>query len=320
MKTYIVIGSVIALMIAALTAWGVFFGFALPTQTAVNQNAGPATGGAESAVVTEADRQAVVSKQDVIRVSTPDLGATIDSPVTITGEARGYWFFEASFPIALVNRSGQTIAEGIATAEGDWMTEDFVPFSATINFRSPYLSGDPQFMSHGAIVLIRDNPSDLPENDDQLFIPIQYAPNEERTPFSINIPTDVEVYDGITVKSNVRSLDLSGRGLTGSLKAEINQLTQLEELNLSDNAFTGLPAEIGQLSALRAVNLANNSLTGLPHELGNLQNLQTLDLRGTQYSEIDLNIISAQLPATTNVITDDTVAESGADEVSEETE
>lgn len=115
----------------------------------------------------------------------------------------------------------------------------------------------------------------------------------------------VTVYDGVSVSASIKSLDLSGRGLTGSLKAEVRQLSDLEALNISDNDFTGLPAEVGQLSELRILNLSNNPFTGLPHELGNLQQLETLDLRGTQYSTIDLQIIKSQLPAGTVVLTDE---------------
>ena len=112
----------------------------------------------------------------------------------------------------------------------------------------------------------------------------------------------VTVYDGITVPINSTTLNLSGRNLSGSLKAEVRQLSLLRELNLSSNNFTGLPAEVGQLSQLRVLNLSNNPLTGLPHELGNLQNLQTLDLRGTNASEFDVNKIKAKLPSSTEVL------------------
>jgi Leucine-rich repeat (LRR) protein len=112
----------------------------------------------------------------------------------------------------------------------------------------------------------------------------------------------IEVYDGISVPDNVRMLDLSGRGLTGSLKAEIRHLSQLEVLDLSGNDFTGLPAEVGQLSHLQQLDLSNNPLTGLPYELGNLQNLRTLNLSGTNYSTADLEVIRKSLPASTKVI------------------
>ena len=93
--------------------------------------------------------------------------------------------------------------------------------------------------------------------------------------------THVEVYAGLSFGDKTTTLDLSGRVLTGSLKAEVRMLTALTELNLSNNEFTGLPAEVGQLSKLKTLNLSGNPLTGLPQELGNLQKLEVLDLRNT---------------------------------------
>ena len=114
----------------------------------------------------------------------------------------------------------------------------------------------------------------------------------------------VEIYDGISVSAASREVDLSGRSLNGSLKAEVRQLGQLEVLDVSDNNFTGLPAEVGQLSQLRVLNLVNNPLTGLPYELGNLQNLETLDLRGTNYAAADLEIIKRGLSGDVEVLVD----------------
>lgn len=105
---------------------------------------------------------------DLIRVTTPTQQSAISSPVTITGTARGTWFFEASFPISIVNWDGLIIGEGIATAGGDWMTEDFVPFTASITYtidqEAPY--------NRGAIILKKDNPSGLPEHDAAIEIPV----------------------------------------------------------------------------------------------------------------------------------------------------
>ncbi len=121
-----------------------------------------------SVVFTEPTALASVAHGD-IRVNTPQPGATVSSPIEITGEARGYWFFEASFPIVLVDWDGRIIAEGFATAEGEWMTEDFVPFSAELEFSSDSV---PSFNTRGALILKRDNPSGLPENDDAIEIPL----------------------------------------------------------------------------------------------------------------------------------------------------
>lgn len=112
----------------------------------------------------------------------------------------------------------------------------------------------------------------------------------------------ITVYDGIAVSEMSQVLDLSGRGLTGSLKAEVRLLPQLQVLDLNGNQFTGIPAEIGQLSELRILNLSNNDLTGLPHELGNLQKLTLLDVRGNAVSNGDMEIIVAKLPATTEIL------------------
>ncbi|MDQ5950179.1 MAG: hypothetical protein QG585_121, partial [Patescibacteria group bacterium] len=75
------------------------------------------------------------SKADnLIKVSFPKPDDKIANPLVIKGEARGTYFFEASFPVVLTNWDGLIIAEGIAQAQGEWMTEDFVPFVANLEF------------------------------------------------------------------------------------------------------------------------------------------------------------------------------------------
>jgi hypothetical protein len=110
------------------------------------------------------------SKKNLIVLESPTPGSIVTSPITITGKARGYWYFEASFPITIVNWNGLIIGEGIAQAQGDWMTEDFVPFSATLTYDFP----EDTPYRRGAIILQKDNPSGLPENDDALEVPIEF--------------------------------------------------------------------------------------------------------------------------------------------------
>jgi hypothetical protein len=95
-------------------------------------------------------------------------GQKIQSPLKISGQARGVWFFEASFPIVLTNWDGVIIAEGIATANSEWMTEDFVSFTATLNFVKPSL------YNSGNLILQKDNPSGMPEFDDALEINVTF--------------------------------------------------------------------------------------------------------------------------------------------------
>ena len=112
------------------------------------------------------------AESDLIRVANPLSNQEIQSPLKITGEARGYWFFEASFPVVLTDWDGRIIAQHYATALDEWMTEDFVPFESILEFTSPYKEGDPEFMKRGFLILKKDNPSGLPEHDNSIEIPI----------------------------------------------------------------------------------------------------------------------------------------------------
>ncbi len=118
----------------------------------------------------------IAAKADLITLVTPVPNGIVESPLTIAGSARGNWFFEGSFPITLTNWDGLIIAEGIATADGEWMTTDFVPFRATLEFTSPYPEGAEDFMKRGSLILQKDNPSGLPEHDNALEIPVRFAP------------------------------------------------------------------------------------------------------------------------------------------------
>ncbi len=107
------------------------------------------------------------AKSDVV-VTTPTSHATVKSPLTVTGSARGSWFFEASFPVYLVDSHGNMLGQGVAQAQSDWMTSDFVPFTATITF-----TANAQILGDDAtLVLKKDNPSGLPANDDELRISV----------------------------------------------------------------------------------------------------------------------------------------------------
>lgn len=114
-------------------------------------------------------------KADLITVASPAGMSVVTSPITLAGQARGTWFFEGTAPVAVVDWDGLILAEGFITAQGDWMTTEFVPFAGTIEFTSPYKEGNPEFMKRGAIIFKKDNPSGLPENDDAVEIPILFA-------------------------------------------------------------------------------------------------------------------------------------------------
>lgn len=118
---------------------------------------------------------AVVPYADLIRVTAPVAGSLITSPLTVMGEARGTWYFEASFPVAILdaehheilNASGDAVAAVPAQAQGEWMTENFVSFLATLDFTPPATDT-------GFVVFKKDNPSGLPEHDASVEIPVRF--------------------------------------------------------------------------------------------------------------------------------------------------
>lgn len=105
------------------------------------------------------------ASKDLIRVELPYPGAVVGKEFSVIGKARGMWFFEASFPIEVVGRNGELLDVAVAQAEGEWMTEDFVPFRAGVSVPESYIGP-------ATIILKRDNASGLPEHDASAWYPI----------------------------------------------------------------------------------------------------------------------------------------------------
>ena len=102
---------------------------------------------------------------DLIQVDNPFPGAVTGKEFTVKGKARGTWYFEASFPIEVKDKDGKTIFIAPAQAQGEWMTEDFVPFSLQVKVPNTYIGP-------ATLILHRDNPSGLPEHDRSISFPI----------------------------------------------------------------------------------------------------------------------------------------------------
>lgn len=110
----------------------------------------------------------VVSLGEIyVKVFNVEPNGVVKSPMEITGEARGTWYFEASFPIKIYDSNGTLLGSAIAQAQSDWMIENFVPFKATLVFGT---STTPT----GELVFKKDNPSDLPENAAEFKIPVKF--------------------------------------------------------------------------------------------------------------------------------------------------
>jgi hypothetical protein len=103
----------------------------------------------------------------MIRLDPRIASETQVSPLKITGEVPGNWSFEASFPIELRDSTDKVLSRAVATLQGDWMMTDLVPFTATLTFT------EPATVETAQLVLNKDNPSDLPEHDDSVTIPVK---------------------------------------------------------------------------------------------------------------------------------------------------
>lgn len=89
----------------------------------------------------------------------------------VKGQARGTWYFEAEFKVLLKDKDNNVLTQSQATAQGPWMTEDFVPFEATLHFDLP----DDE---SGYLVFQKANPSDMQEHDRSYAIPLIFAPKK----------------------------------------------------------------------------------------------------------------------------------------------
>lgn len=104
---------------------------------------------------------------DLIVVTRPLNNALVTSPLTVSGRARGTWYFEASFPVRLLDADGNEIAITAAQAQSSWMTPSYVNFTARLTFTRPATDT-------GTLILEKNNPSGLPQNADSLEIPVRF--------------------------------------------------------------------------------------------------------------------------------------------------
>lgn len=104
---------------------------------------------------------------DFIQVISPRQNEIISNPLIVSGKARGSWYFEAVFPVRLLDEKGNELEKTSAQALSEWTTEDFVPFRAQLRFEVPTANT-------GTLVLQNDNPSGLPANAKEIRIPVRF--------------------------------------------------------------------------------------------------------------------------------------------------
>lgn len=108
---------------------------------------------------------------DEVTIHTPQANQVVKSPLLVTGYVPGPWFFEGVFPVELRNSVGDVVAsaQGEVADGSDWMTEELVYFEAVLEFDTENTTDT------GAVVLLKSNPSGLPENEDSEAIPVKFT-------------------------------------------------------------------------------------------------------------------------------------------------
>ncbi|XP_074318020.1 receptor-like protein EIX2 [Silene latifolia] len=103
----------------------------------------------------------------------------------------------------------------------------------------------------------------------------------------INLVMKGYLYNDANHLELVKSLDLSGNNLRGSIPGEISCLTGLISLNFSGNNLSGsITSKIGSLKSLESLDFSNNHLSGaIPSTIADLNFLGTLSLANNNFSE-----------------------------------
>ncbi|MFT3727442.1 MAG: Gmad2 immunoglobulin-like domain-containing protein [Terricaulis sp.] len=115
--------------------------------------------------------QAAIAPADLnlASVTTPMAGAQSKSPLIVTGIAPNNWYFEASFPVRVIDLNNQVLAEGPAQAQSDWTVQGPVQFKAELNFLV-------LTETHATLVLQEDMPGENKPAPREVRIPVILEP------------------------------------------------------------------------------------------------------------------------------------------------
>ncbi len=212
----------------------------------------------ESSATPTPSQVVTATPHPLIRVSTPLANAVIKSPVEVAGTARGTWYFEASFPVKIYDDYGRLLGSVPAQAQSEWMTEDFVPFKASLTFATPSTAT-------GKIVFEKDNPSGLPQYADQIEVPVRFdlASFLQRT-------VQLYYYDANKDKDENGNILCSSKGLVAVSRQISATLTPIQDTIrlLLQGSLTATEKSQGVTTeyplsgfSLANASLANNTLT-----------------------------------------------------------
>ena len=160
-KVWITIVIILALIIVALT-W-ILFATPAPRSGPVQEATSTQPTTAPTPQPTTASSTIPLDQRVVVAI--PKANATVAHTFTITGFAPSAWYFEAVFPIQVRDSDDNLIGTAQGRAQTDWTQPGPIAFKAQITI-------DASFHGQATLILLKDNPSGLPENMDSVTVPI----------------------------------------------------------------------------------------------------------------------------------------------------
>lgn len=88
----------------------------------------------------------------------------------------------------------------------------------------------------------------------------------------------------------------AGNNKFTEIPAAVCTWKHLRRLDMHQNAITGIPACMGALPELFSLDLWSNDLEDFPDELSDLKTLRFMDLRAIQFSQSEIDRVTALLP------------------------
>ena len=113
----------------------------------------------------QAPKPSPLSKE--IKITSPKVDQLVTSPLVLTGEAIGQWYFEAVFGVSIVDQDNNELGRSFLEAQSDWMTPNFVPFKGEIKFT-------PGNAKSGKVIFANDNPSGEPSLQKTFEVPVRF--------------------------------------------------------------------------------------------------------------------------------------------------
>lgn len=159
---WLVLGIFIGICLILLWKWNVIYP---PNNSGSSSSSSYSSTSNSSSSSTTSNVACAKLENSDLSLDTPCMNATISgNTISVSGLISGSYTFEAQFTIKLLDKTGTVAVTQPVTVTGDWQSGGKVPFTTTLTHTLT--------SQNATLVFQNDNPSGLPENQKQIFVPI----------------------------------------------------------------------------------------------------------------------------------------------------